>query len=66
MDPLGLKERNAMSSVCNTYPYQSLLEKSDEIYHYTSLGTLQIILNKKQFVLQTVHISMIKAKERMY
>ena len=48
MDPLGLKERNAMSSVCNTYPYQSLLEKSDEIYHYTCLGTLQIILNKKQ------------------
>lgn len=37
-----------ITAAYNNFDYQSHLKQPDELYHYTSLNTLQIILKNKQ------------------
>lgn len=37
-----------ITATYNNFDYQSHLKQPDELYHYTSLNTLQIILKNKQ------------------
>ena len=41
-------EMAGITKIYNTFDYPSYLEQPEELYHYTSLGTLQKILEKRQ------------------